>query len=82
MTTAPDPTRPPLALRLLFAIPVIGWIIRDVTMGTPYNIWYALVIVATALIFAVQAFGLAGLVVPIVALVPICFVMLVLITRG
>jgi hypothetical protein len=65
--------------RLLRALPVIGRVIRDVERDVD-TIFYVIVIVLTALVLAVQAWGLAALVVTAVALVPVIFTLLIWIT--
>ena len=72
------PARSPLS-RFFRALPVIGRVIRDVEREID-TIYYLLVIVLTALVLAVQAWGLAALVVTAVALVPVIFVLLIWIT--
>ena len=75
------PARPPLAPRVLYGLPVIGAIARDIFAGVD-NIFYALVIVVTGLVLAVNIWGIVALTMFALALVPVMFVMLVLITRG
>lgn len=77
----PVPPASPLPQRLFYAIPVIGWIARDVAFGTSDNIWYALVIALTAVVLAVAAWGLPALVLIAVALVPVCFALLIALAR-
>lgn len=70
------------ASRFLFAIPVIGWILRDLTRDFDANIWYFLVALGSLWIIAVATWGLPALYLPAVAMVPAIFVGLILITRG
>lgn len=72
------PTRSPLS-RFVRALPVIGRVIRDVEREID-TIYYLLVILITALVLAVQAWGLAALVVTAVGLVPVIFVLLIWVT--
>ena len=74
------PARLPLALRLLYAIPVIGWIARDISRGVE-NVFYALAIAALALVLAVQTWGLVALTLTALCLVPVMFVLLIAISR-
>lgn len=67
--------------RGFFRIPVIGWIARDIARD-PDSIWYALVILLTLLVLAVQTWGLVALSLTAVALVPVMFVLLIAITQG
>jgi hypothetical protein len=53
-------TASPSLSRSLYAIPVFGWIARDIARG-PDNIWYALVILLTVLVLAVKTWGLVAL---------------------
>lgn len=75
----PIPPAMPFHKRAFFAIPVIGWLARDVLYGDSDNIWYLLVIVVTLLIGAVFTWGLPALVVTAVAFVPIYFGFLIFI---
>jgi hypothetical protein len=65
--------------RALYAIPVLGRIARDIARDVE-TVFYALVILVTLLVLAVQAWGLAALVVSAVAFVPVMFVLLIWIT--
>lgn len=67
--------------RVLQAIPVIGWIIRDVR-NDPDAIWYALVILLTCVVLAVKTWGLVALAMTGLVMVPVMFVLLLMITRG
>ncbi len=58
--------------RILYAVPVIGWIARDISRGVE-NIYYALTIALTVLVLAVQTWGLAALVIAALCLVPLMF---------
>ncbi len=62
------------------AIPVLGQVIRDIERDTN-SIYYLLVILLTALVLAVQTWGLPALVLTAVALVPVMFVILIFIAR-
>ncbi len=75
----PVPPHQSFAKRAFFAVPVIGWLARDVMYGDADNIWYLMVIIATALILAVAAWGLPALVVSALAVVPIYFVLMIVI---
>ncbi|WP_374430048.1 hypothetical protein [Tabrizicola sp.] len=74
-TNAPSPLG-----RLARAIPVLGQVIRDIERDTN-SIYYLLVILLTALVLAIQTWGLPALVLTALALVPVMFVLLVLIAR-
>jgi hypothetical protein len=70
-----------IADRRLHAVPVIGWIARDIAQD-PDSIWYALVILLTVLVLAVKTWGIMVLSLAALATVPVMFVLLILITRG
>ena len=67
--------------RSFFAIPVVGWIARDIARA-PDNLWYALVILLTVLVLAVKTWGLVALGLGALAAVPVMFLLLIAITRG
>jgi hypothetical protein len=71
--------RKSLASRLIRSLPVIGGVVRDVEREVD-TVFYLLVILVTALVLAVQTWGLAALVVTAVALVPVIFAILIWIT--
>lgn len=77
---AEQPRRLPLWQRLFFAIPVIGWIARDLVFGDKNNIWFALVTFVSLWMISALTFGLPGLYLPAVAMVPIIFLALLFIT--
>lgn len=66
--------------RLVRAVPVVGRIIRDVEREVD-TVYYLLTIVVTALILAVQVWGLPALVLTALAMVPVMFVLLVILAR-
>lgn len=74
--------RPGRALRALFAIPVIGWIARDVLTRGQENFYYLLVALAALWVMAVATWGLPALTLPALAMVPVIVVVLLLITVG
>jgi hypothetical protein len=70
-----------LAKPRLHSVPVLGWIARDIAHD-PDSIWYALVILLTVLVLAVKTWGVMVLSLAALAMVPVMFVLLILITRG
>lgn len=72
------PAGTPIAYRL----PFLGRIAREIAEGDADNKWYLIAGLLSAIAAAVLTWGLPALVVSAVAAVPVCFVMLVLITRG
>jgi hypothetical protein len=78
--TATTLSTPNAFVRLVRAIPVVGRIIRDVEREVD-TVYYLLTIVLTAVILAVQAWGLPALVLTALVLVPVMFVLLVILAR-
>ena len=76
------PQRLTLAQRILFAVPILGRIIKEVAYGPRENIYYALATFASLWASAVMLFGLPALYLPAVAMVPVMFAVLITITRG
>lgn len=70
----------PLWQRLFFAIPVIGWVAKDLIFGDKNNIWFAIVGFVSLWMCSALTFGLPGLYLPAVAMVPVIFALLILIT--
>jgi hypothetical protein len=79
MTAHATAATPSPAGCILRSIPVIGRVVRDIEREID-SIYYLIVILLTALVLAVQAWGLAALVVSAVALVPVIFTLLIWIT--
>lgn len=82
MTTAATPPSLPLWQRVFFKIPVIGWVARDLLFGDKNNVWFAIIGFVSLWMSAALTFGLPGLYLPAVALVPVIFIVLLLITKG
>ncbi len=82
MTLATPPARLPLWQRLFFAVPVIGWVARDLLFGDKNNVWFALIGFVSLWMSSALVFGLPGLYLPALALVPVIFTVLLLITKG
>ena len=78
----PIPPRLPLYQRLLFQVPILGWIARDVAFGSPDNAWYAAAIAATAWILAVTTWGLVAFVLPFVIAAPLILLTLAVMAWG
>jgi hypothetical protein len=76
------PDRLPLWQRLLFAIPLIGRISKEVAYGETENFVYALITLVCLWGCSVLLFDIPGLYLPAVALVPVMFVLLIAISRG
>ncbi|MEM9550169.1 MAG: hypothetical protein AAGA05_03275 [Pseudomonadota bacterium] len=82
MALADPQARLPIWQRLLFAVPIFGWVARDLTLGDADNVWYALGGFASLWAISVVLFGIPGLYIPALLLVPVIWVVLLLITRG
>ncbi|GIT85010.1 hypothetical protein [Roseobacter sp. OBYS 0001] len=80
MSLAATPTRLPLWQRMFFALPIIGWIAKDLLFGHKNNVWFALIGFVSLWLSSALIFGLPGLYLPALALVPIIFVTLLFIT--
>lgn len=81
-TETMTPAARPRLLRMLLAIPVLGWIARDLLYGDADNIWYLLVAVLSLWAIAVMTWGVPALYLPALAMVPVMFVILIWISRG
>lgn len=80
MTLAATPPKLPFWQRLFFAIPVIGWVAKDLLFGDKNNVWFALIGFVSLWLSSALTFGLPGLYLPAVAMVPVIFILLILIT--
>ncbi len=80
MTLATTPTRPPFWQRFFFSIPVLGWVARDLLFGDKNNVWFAIIGFVSLWLSAALVFGLPGLYIPALALVPVMFIVLLCIT--
>jgi len=79
MTMIAD-VRPSRAARAFYAIPVLGWIARDISRGVE-NVFYALVIGLTLLVLAVKVWGIVAITMTALALVPVMFLWLIVISQ-
>ena len=77
-----DRAKRSLWLRILYAIPVLGWITRDVFEGDASNIYYALAIGISLWLIAIIQFGYPAVIIPALILVVVTFVTLIIMTRG
>jgi hypothetical protein len=73
------PAQPGPLGRHLRALPVAGRVIRDIERDLD-TVFYLVVILVTALVLAVQTWGLAALVLSALGLVPVMFALFVWIT--
>ncbi|MCU9840030.1 hypothetical protein OEZ49_19875 [Ruegeria sp. WL0004] len=72
----------PLGQRLLFSVPLLGRIAKEVTYGDSDNIYYAIAAGLSLWGIAILLFGIPGLYIPALALVPVIWTLLILISRG
>lgn len=76
------PRNLPLGQRVLFAIPLLGRIAKEVTYGDSDNIYYAIAAGLSLWGIAILLFGIPGLYIPALAMVPVIWTLLILISRG
>jgi hypothetical protein len=79
MTATATAYVPSPAGRILRSVPVVGRVVRDIEREID-TVYYLIVIFLTAVVLAVQTWGLAALVVTAVSLVPVIFTLLIWIT--
>ena len=76
------PAPRPLWLRLFYLVPVFGWIARDTAEKGEENLYYGLVLILSLWGNAILIFGLPGLYIPALAMVPLIVATLVAIAWG
>jgi hypothetical protein len=74
--------RLPLWERMIYAIPLIGWMLKDVVYGEPDNIYYLLAGIVFLWIILGIVFGYPGIIIPALIFAPAILFGLVFITRG
>jgi len=82
MSAIEMPRRLPIWQRLMFAIPLFGWIARDAVEGKPEDWGYTAGAIVSMWGCSALLFGLPGLYIPAVMMVPVMFLILILISRG
>ncbi len=82
MTALEMPQRLPLWQRLLFAIPLFGWLARDAANAEADDLFYTAAALISMWGCSILLFGLPGLYIPALMMVPVMFLILVLISRG
>ncbi|MEM9636287.1 MAG: hypothetical protein AAGA94_01465 [Pseudomonadota bacterium] len=82
MSLAAHAPRLPFWQRLFFKVPVLGWVARDLLFGDKNNVWFALIGFFSLWMSSALTFGLPGLYLPALAMVPVIFILLLLITKG
>ncbi len=74
--------RLPIWQRLFFAIPLLGWMARDAANGAAEDWYYTAAALFSMWGCSIMLFGLPGLYLPALAMVPVMFLILILISRG
>ncbi|WP_424830923.1 hypothetical protein [Ruegeria sp.] len=82
MSAIEMPGRLPIWQRLLFAIPLFGWLARDAAHGKPEDLFYTAAAIFSMWGCSIMVFGLPGLYIPALLMVPMMFLILILISRG
>ncbi len=82
MSAIEMPRRLPIWQRLLYSIPLFGWLARDAAEGDPDDLGYTALAIVSMWGCSALLFGLPGFYLPAVALVPVMFLILILISRG
>jgi len=75
-------TNPSLFERIVFSVPILGRMLREVVYGDKDNIYYFLFTIFTLWFLAILTWGYAAFIVPMLFVVPSMFVILILITQG
>lgn len=79
MSLSLDAPARPILSRIVHATPILGSLVLDV--GRDINlVFYILMILVTAIVLAVQAWGLAALVMVALAMVPVMFAWFIIIS--
>ncbi|HEV7321277.1 MAG TPA: hypothetical protein VGO04_21965 [Ensifer sp.] len=68
--------------RLVYHVPVFGWMLKEAVQGSQTAKVLFLVNCALIWLLAIIAFGYPAIIIPALALVPTIFVLLILITTG
>lgn len=82
MSAIDMPQRLPLWQRFIFAIPLFGWMARDVAEGQPEDLGYTAAAIFGMWGCSAMLWGLPGFYLPALAMVPVMFLILILISRG
>jgi hypothetical protein len=71
-----------LLLRMLFHVPLFGWLLKDAVLGRPSAAVWFIFNLAAIWILAILFFGYPAIIIPALAAVAIVFVALIIITWG
>ena len=72
----------PLVLRLVYAFPVLGWMLKEAVEGPAVAKMLFVVNCLLIWILAIVIFGYPAIIVPALVMVPVIFTVLILITKG
>ncbi len=72
----------PLVLRLVYAFPVLGWMLKEAVEGPAVAKTLFVVNCLLIWILAIAIFGYPAIIVPALVMVPVIFTVLILITKG
>ncbi|MEX0318380.1 MAG: hypothetical protein AB3N21_10535 [Ruegeria sp.] len=76
------PAPRPFWQRLIFAVPLFGWMAREMAEGDADTWYYAAGALFSMWGCSILLFGVPGLYIPALAAVPVMFLLLILISRG
>ncbi|MEL6839718.1 MAG: hypothetical protein AAFP85_10520 [Pseudomonadota bacterium] len=68
--------------RILFRVPILGRMLREVYYGDEDNIYYFIFSIFALWLLAVLTWGYPALIVSMLCLVPVMFIVLIMITVG
>ncbi|SDA74563.1 hypothetical protein [Sinorhizobium sp. NFACC03] len=68
--------------RLVYNVPVFGWMLREAMQGSQTAKVLFVINCALIWLLAIVAFGYPAIIIPALVLVPVVFVLLILITMG
>ena len=68
-------------LRILYAIPVLGWLLRDAAEGGDKALIFFLLNLAMMWLLSALFFGYPGIIIPALIAVPVMFAILIWISR-
>lgn len=71
-----------LVTRIMFRVPILGRMLREVFYGDADNIYYFLFSIFALWFLAILTWGYPALIIPMMAVVPAMFVVLIMITVG
>lgn len=76
------PAPRPFWQRLIFSVPLFGWIAREMADGDAESWYFGIAALVCIWGCSILLFGVPGLYIPAVAAVPVMFLLLTLIAKG